>query len=386
MLADPRHHRERPVRLSHRRDDGGQRAADLDRHALRPPHGREPQLHARLLRQVPPRWREPGIDPRPGDSRSRTSARILQHVRDLGITTYRGILGGGLTDYFNWTTYDINGPAVANTTYTTTVLTDYAIDFIHQQQATKPDQPWFLYQAYNAPHAANGGNNPYQVPPPELHHVDLSSVGNPAPGDYQTNIPVYQADIQALDTELGRLLAEVDFSKTMVIFVGDNGVPPPVKDTATGLRDAKGSAYEGGVRVPLIVAGAGVTRRGREDNLFVTTDLYATILDVAGVPVSHVNDSYSLKPLFTDEAASSGRTHSFSEISNGTSQRRYGLRDTPLQAGQQPRAVGAVRPRHRCARDDQLVPERAVRGGARRPPGRDRGPEGRRGPGYFQSP
>ncbi|HEY8922992.1 MAG TPA: sulfatase-like hydrolase/transferase, partial [Polyangia bacterium] len=116
------------------------------------------------------------------------------------------------------------------------------------------------------------------------------------------------AEAGALDTELGRLLAQVDFTKTLVIFVGDNGVPPPVKDAATGLRDAKGSAYEGGVRVPLVVAGAGVTRRGREDNLFVTTDLYATILDVAGVPVSHVNDSYSLKPLFADEAASSGRT------------------------------------------------------------------------------
>jgi arylsulfatase A-like enzyme len=267
------------------------------------------------------------IDPRPGTPFPEVP-QILQHVRDLGIKTYRGILGGGLTDYFNWTTYDINGPAVASTTYATTALTDYAIDFIHQQQSTKPDQPWFVYQAYNAPHAANGGNNPYQVPPPALHHVDLSSVGNPAPGAYATNIPIYQAEIQSLDTEIGRLLAEVDLTRTTVIFVGDNGVPPPVKDTATGLRDAKGTAYEGGVRVPLIVAGAGVTRRGREDNLFVTTDLYATILDVAGVAVSHVNDSYSLKPLFTDEAASSGRTFSFSEVSTGTNNRQYGLRDT----------------------------------------------------------
>ncbi len=101
-----------------------------------------------------------------------------------------------------------------------------------------------------------------------------------------------------------------------------------MKDTGTGLRDAKGSVYEGGVRVPLIVAGAGVTRRGREDNLFVTTDLYATVLDLAGVPVSHVNNSYSIKPVLSDEAAASGRTHSFSEVSNGTNQRRYGLRDT----------------------------------------------------------
>ena len=96
VLADPRHHRERPVRLSHRRDDRGQRAADLDRHALRSPHGREPDLHARLLRQVPPRRWNPGIDPRPGDRVPGRPRRILQHVRDLGITTYRGILGGGL--------------------------------------------------------------------------------------------------------------------------------------------------------------------------------------------------------------------------------------------------------------------------------------------------
>jgi len=267
------------------------------------------------------------IDPRAGVAFPGAPA-IVQHVRDLGIKTFKGILGGGIVDYFNWVTYDINGPNVANTTYATTALTDYAIDYIHQHEATKPGEPWFVYQAYNAPHAANGGNNPYQVPPANLHHVDLSSVGNPAPGAYATNIPIYQADIQSLDTELGRLLAAVDLDNTVVIFVGDNGVPPPVKDTATGLRDAKGSVYEGGVRVPLIVAGAGVTRRGREDNLFVTSDIYATVLDLAGVPVSHVNDSYSIKPLFSDEAAASGRTHSFSEVSSGTSQRRYGLRDT----------------------------------------------------------
>ncbi len=101
-----------------------------------------------------------------------------------------------------------------------------------------------------------------------------------------------------------------------------------MKDSGTWLRDSKGSVYEGGVRVPLIVAGAGVTRRGREDNLFVTSDLYATILDLAGVPVSHVNDSYSIKPVLSDEAAASGRTHSFTEISTGITQRHYAVKDT----------------------------------------------------------
>jgi len=266
------------------------------------------------------------IDPRPGGSFP-AAPGILQHVRDLGITTYRGILGGGLVDYFNWTAFDINGPNLATTKYATSALTDFAIDYIHEQEETRPDEPWFVYQAYNGPHAANGGNSPYQVPPPELHHVDLSSVGNPAPGTYVTNVPVYQANIQSVDTEVGRLLKEVDLDDTVVIFVGDNGVPPPVKDTGTVLRNSKGSAYEGGVRVPLIVAGAGVTRRGREDDLFVTTDIYASVLGLAGVDVSHVNDSYSFTPLLDDETATNGRTHSFTETSNGTNQRTYAIKD-----------------------------------------------------------
>jgi arylsulfatase A-like enzyme len=251
---------------------------------------------------------------------------ILQHIRDLGITTFKGILGGALVDYFDWTPYDINEPYAPTKTYATTVLTDFAIDYIRQHEAENPNKPWFIYQAFNAPHAANGGNSPYQVPPRELHNVDLSSVGNPLPGTSQTSIPVYQANIQALDTELGRLLDAVDFEKTTVIFIGDNGVPPPVTDLGQKLRDSKGSVYEGGVRVPLVIAGAGVTRRGREDALFVTTDLYATVLDLAGVNVSRVNDGYSIKPLLSDEHASSGRTHSYSEIGRNANH-RYAIRD-----------------------------------------------------------
>ena len=250
-----------------------------------------------------------------------------KHVTDIGVPLFRGILGGGVSDYFNWTTYDTEAAPFQNKTFATTALTDYAIDYIHQHEATKPNDPWFVYQAYNAPHSV-GANSPYQVPPAELHHVDLSSVGNPTPGTIATNIPVYKALIQSLDTELGRLLKEVDFEKTTVIFVGDNGTPEPVKDKGTKVRGSKGGAYEGGVRVPLIVTGAGVTRRGRANDLVVTSDLYATILALTGINVSHVNNSYSITPLLSDAAATSGRTHSFSETSSGTSNRRYALKDT----------------------------------------------------------
>jgi len=268
-----------------------------------------------------------GFDPRAGVNYA-DAAKVLQHVRDIGVPNFHGILGGALTDYFSWNIFDSNGPAVPTTTYATTALTDLAIDYIHDQEKTRPNEPWFVYQAYNAPHAANGGNSPYQVPPAELHHVDLSSVGNPKPGTSLTNVPVYKADIQALDTELGRLLKEVDLEKTTVIFIGDNGTPAEVKDKGSKIRGSKGSAYEGGVRVPFIVTGAGVTRRGHTNDLVVTTDLYATILSLTGIDVSHVNNSYSLKPVLSDPAASSGRTHSFSETSSGTNNRRYALKDT----------------------------------------------------------
>src|SRR6478609_3170584 len=268
-----------------------------------------------------------GFDPRAGVAYA-DAAKVLQHVRDIGVPNFHGILGGALTDYFSWNIWDSNGPAVPTTTYATTKLTDLAIDYIHNQEATQPDKPWFVYQAYNAPHAANGGNSPYQVPPRELHSVDLSSVGNPAAGTSATNIPVYKADIQALDTELGRLLKEVDLDNTVVIFIGDNGTPAEVKDKGTKIRGSKGSAYEGGVRVPLIVTGAGVTRHGRSNDLVVTSDLYATVLSLTGIDVSHVNNSYSIKPLLSDAAASSGRTHSFSETSSNASNRRYALKDT----------------------------------------------------------
>lgn len=255
------------------------------------------------------------------------ASKILQHVRDLGIPNFQGILGGGLVDYFSWNVYSTNAPAEPTTTYATTKLTDLAIDYIHNQELTRPGDPWFVYQAYNAPHAANGANNPYEVPPPELHSVDLSSVGNPTPGTYTTNIPVYKANIQALDTELGRLFKEIDFEKTVVIFIGDNGTPGPVKDTNSKIRGSKGSAYEGGVRVPLIIKGAGVTHQGRADDLVVSTDLYATILSLTGIDVSQVNNSYSLKPVLSSKTGSSGRQYSFSETSSGTTNRYYGLKD-----------------------------------------------------------
>lgn len=247
------------------------------------------------------------------------SSTNLQHVRDLGLSVFRGYMGHSINNPYTWTAVDLNGPSVAFNTFATTVLTDFAVDFFRNHETTRANDPWFVIQSHSGVHEFSN-----YVPPPELHSVDL---GGLQPGQLSNTVLNYKALIQSLDTEIGRALAEVDLEKTTVIFIGDNGTIPSVKDSGSGVRDSKRSVYEGGIRVPLIIAGAGVTRRGRENALVTSTDLYATILSLAGLPVSHVNNSYSLKPLLTDADATSGRTHSFTELCSGTNTRRYAIRD-----------------------------------------------------------
>ena len=232
----------------------------------------------------------------------------IQHVRDMRVPNFRGFLGAQIANYFNWTAWDGNtGTSAQVNTYTTTALTDWAIEFIKKHEATRTDDPWFVYVPYNAAHA------PFQAPPQNLHSVNL---GNLAPGTRSPTLAVYQAMLQAMDTEMGRLLASVDLKNTLVIYIGDNGTPANVKDGETGVRGSKTSTYEGGMRVPMVVAGAGVTRTGRESALIDGVDLYATIAAAAGISVTRANDGYSLRPLFSQAGASTGRTYSFTEFCN----------------------------------------------------------------------
>jgi arylsulfatase A-like enzyme len=250
-----------------------------------------------------------------------------QHVRDSGVLAFRGIISGGISNYFNWSYTDINGAVTSTTTYSTTALTDFAIDYIRAHRESSSD-PWFVYLPYNAPHGT-GASTGFQVPPANLHSVD---VGGLAPGTIRDTVPVYKAMIQAMDTEIGRLLNAIgpvgspERDNTIIIFMGDNGTPAAVKDPGARLRGSKSGIYEGGIRVPLVVSGAGVTRQGvRDDSLVVDTDLYATIAAVSGIPVSQIENSHSLVPLFTDAGGSTGRSYSLSEMC--TSQAYFALRD-----------------------------------------------------------
>lgn len=211
----------------------------------------------------------------------------------MGIDYYAGILNGGVQSYTNWNLVE-NGQSSNSTEYTTTKFTDLAIDWVADQT-----KPWFLWLAYNAPHT------PFHLAPTDLHSqgnlpTDQASIdANPT--------PYFFSAVEAMDTELGRLLNTLsteERANTIIIFIGDNGTPGQVVQTPYSRMRAKGSIYQGGVNVPMIVSGAGVSRFGtRESALTHTTDLYATIANAAGVSVEEINNSTSFYNLLSDSNA-----------------------------------------------------------------------------------
>ncbi len=223
------------------------------------------------------------------------------NLESLGMDYYAGVLGGGVQNYYRWQLSE-DGASTLQTDYTTEVFTDLAINWVNAQ-----DKPWFLWLAYNAPHT------PFHVPPAEMH-----SQG--ALPDYTDNLdgtPYYMAAIEAMDYQIGRLLANIpteELDNTIIIFIGDNGTPGQVAQSPYARRKAKGSLYQGGVNVPMFISGEGV-RTGEENSLIGSTDLYSTIAELAGVDNSAIHDSKSFKNLLTNTAAQ--RVFQYSERNDG---------------------------------------------------------------------
>ena len=108
--------------------------------------------------------------------------------------------------------------------------------------------------------------------------------------------------IKAVDDSVGRIRAELEklglSEKTVLILTSDNGGLEQGKVTDNlGVRAGKGSAYEGGVRVPLIVRWPGVTKAGTETDIpAITPDIPATLAEAAGLE-KRAFDGVSLMPV-----------------------------------------------------------------------------------------
>jgi arylsulfatase A-like enzyme len=205
--------------------------------------------------------------------------------------------------------------------YLTDALTDQAISFIESQ--ADHDQPFFLNMWYHTVHtpiqprkdklekyqkkaAAMGLNATMREALPE--HQSFSHA-------HQDNV-AYACMVESMDENIGRILDTLKRlnieNDTIVLFCSDNGGlstgSGPMSPTSSGpLRAGKAWIYEGGIRVPLIVKLPGQVKAGLTlEEPVISTDLYPTILALAGLPLrpeQHV-DGVSLKPLLTGTSQS----------------------------------------------------------------------------------
>lgn len=201
--------------------------------------------------------------------------------------------------YFDWTK-TINGVSTPNhSVYATTDTVNDALAWITQAQ-----EPWLAWVSFNAPHI------PIHDPPETLHSYDLTDATTAEQG---------KAMIEAMDTEIGRLLSQVDpevLAQTTVIFIGDNGTLPLITTPPFPANHAKFTVYEGGVNVPLIVSGDAVPAlsKGLEtDALVHAQDLFSTIIEIAG-GIATGSDSISFLPHVLDPSEPSTRSDVVSEI------------------------------------------------------------------------
>mmetsp|Transcript_28080 Transcript_28080/g.64270 ORF Transcript_28080/g.64270 Transcript_28080/m.64270 type:complete len:714 (-) Transcript_28080:341-2482(-) len=191
--------------------------------------------------------------------------------------------------------------------------------------------PFFIVLAHYAVHVPLEAKHniwlKYMHGRTKLKNVDKTKYDN---GEYykvsQDN-PIYAAMVESVDVSVGnirRKLAELGLSEnTVIIFTSDNGgnssniSKEKVLEKATSnypYRHGKQWLYEGGVRVPLIIYDPKRDSRHRISKYPTTgTDLYPTLLDLAGLPArpNDHTDGKSILPAMKSMEDSSLTSRSF---------------------------------------------------------------------------
>ena len=198
--------------------------------------------------------------------------------------------------------------------YVTDVFGDQSADYIRNQQAGANPDPFLLYSSFTAPHT------PMQATASDLAFID--SLNEPG---FTGNRRVYAAMQYAMDRNVGKVLdaledpnndgndADSIIEDTLIMFINDNGGDccdsGPNSSDNGDLRNGKGSQFEGGMRVPMIVAGGGVNLAARgtvSSDLAHSIDIVPTALIGAGggaFAPGEVIDGVNLLPYINNEVA-----------------------------------------------------------------------------------
>lgn len=184
---------------------------------------------------------------------------------------------GGMHDYYDWRLeYGTDTVRHADGTYLTDVWTSEACDFLRRHR----ESPFFLHVTYNAPHT------PLQVPQEE---ADLFTGRE----GLNWGVATLYGMIHRMDSGVGQILATLDElglrDNTIVCFSSDNGPQfGGVGDECTTrfncqFNGAKGSVYEGGIRVPMLLRWPDGIDGGRQcDAMVHMSDWLPTLLAMTG--------------------------------------------------------------------------------------------------------
>jgi arylsulfatase A-like enzyme len=199
----------------------------------------------------------------------------------------------GPVGYYNWVkTQNVSPTQLGQScspTYATTETVDDAVARLFSMQ-----EPWFLQVSFNAAHL------PPELPPlalcpnPGTCATQYCQIGTPTVAEAIDSIA------EALDRELGRLVASVQAvdPDAYIVVISDNGTESAAArgpaGSCFGPDRSKGTLFQGGIRVPLIVAGPGIAP-GECTNLVQATDLFATIADLTHSAAT-AEDSISFEP------------------------------------------------------------------------------------------
>ncbi len=236
---------------------------------------------------------------------------------ERGFDHFHGFLGDMMDDYYNHRRHGfnylrLNDKEIDPQGHATDLFTQWAIDYLRErstksvrvegvppsdrgQDARDTRQPFFLYLAYNAPHA------PIQ-PPQEW----LDRVKQREPGISERRAKL-AALVEHLDAGIGKVLAalkETGLSdNTLVIFTSDNGGQLNLGSLNGPCGRAKATCTKVASASPCVPSGRVRSKSGsRSDRVALIMDLFPTICEAAGVPIEHEIDGRSILPILTGKA------------------------------------------------------------------------------------
>lgn len=218
--------------------------------------------------------------------------------------------------------------------YTTDLFTARAKKYIIDQNASQPEQPFFMYLAFDTPHAGlevasspypegaglNGGLQWLGV---NGKYINTSSepIDSYIHPDYRNNDwPEVQqrfaSMVRRIDNAVGdllQLLRDLEIEEeTLIVFTSDNGphhesygygeYAPTFFESYANMDGTKRDMWEGGIRVPTIVKWTGSIPAGKVNNTpSGFHDWLSTFAQLAGIPAPATTDGVSLLPILKGE-------------------------------------------------------------------------------------